>query len=94
IYGNSAARTGGVLFRNNPNWEGTGATFTMKGGRIQGGADSDGFAKNSGHDAAVGVPRSDMAKWGAGGAYTKGGVSQSGGGNIGSTSDTLIAKSK
>jgi len=31
------------------------------------------------------------AYWGTGGTYTRGGVNQSGGGNIASTNDTLIA---
>jgi hypothetical protein len=31
------------------------------------------------------------AKWGTGGTYTKGGVSQTGGSDIGTTADTLIA---
>jgi hypothetical protein len=30
-------------------------------------------------------------KWGTGGAYTEGGVSQSGGSDMGTTDDTLIA---
>jgi hypothetical protein len=33
----------------------------------------------------------NTTKWGTGGTYTKGGVSQRGGSDIGSTDDTLIA---
>jgi hypothetical protein len=74
-------------------------TFTMSGGRIQGNTDRDGFTKNilAGRDQGGTALSVDMweagvtAKWGTGGAYTKGGVSQSGGSDIGSTDDTLIA---
>ena len=92
ISGNSASWTGGVDVRY--------ATFTMKGGRIQGSTDSDGFTKNigPGEMAALSVYDS-TAKWGTGGAYTKGGVSRTGGSDIvpidadsnGGTDDTLIA---
>jgi hypothetical protein len=84
---------GGVIFLNNPNWGTSGnAMFTMKGGRIQGSADSDGFIKNTGPNAALDLDTSKAtAKWGTGGTYTKDGVSQGGGGDIGNTDDTLIA---
>jgi hypothetical protein len=94
ISGNSASHmSGGVDVRY--------ATFTLNGGRIQGSADSDGFTKNSGSaegTAALFVWDS-TATWGTGGAYTRGGVSQSGGSDIvpidadtgGRTNDTLIA---
>jgi hypothetical protein len=99
IFGNSTtspidrATSGGVDVRY--------ATFILKGGRIQGNADSDGFAKNVGsykNSAALFV-YDTTAKWGTGGAYTKGGVPQTGGGDImptdadggGGTNDTLIA---
>ncbi|MDR1231474.1 MAG: right-handed parallel beta-helix repeat-containing protein [Spirochaetaceae bacterium] len=87
ISGNTGS---GVIFRNNPNWRENDAMFTMKGGRIQGNADSDGFAKNTGTNAALDVGKGS-AQWGTGGAYTKGGVSQTSGSDIGSTDDTLIA---
>jgi len=62
---------------------GGGSAFTMEGGGI------------SGNTARVGrnlnIDSGGTAKWGTGGAYTKGGVPQSGGGNIASTDDTLIA---
>jgi hypothetical protein len=75
------------------------AVFTMSGGRIQGCTDSDGFTKNilTGNNqrgAALHVDRylpNTTAKWGTGGTYTRGGVSQSGGSDIGDTDDTLIA---
>jgi hypothetical protein len=91
ISGNSAGKGGGLAFRN---WDSSlkgGTSFTMKGGRIQGGTDSDGFAKNSGDNAAIIVNSIVTAKWGTGGTYTKGGVAQSGGSDIGTTDDTLIA---
>jgi hypothetical protein len=91
ISGNSAGKGGGIFFRNNPNYKGYGASFTMKGGRIQGGTDSDGFTKNSGTNAAIGVRSSEMAKWGTGGTYTKGGVPQTGGGDNSNSDATLIA---
>ncbi|MDR1837255.1 MAG: hypothetical protein LBQ89_06305 [Treponema sp.] len=96
IYGNSVQTStggsgaGGVFISNR-------STFIMEGGRIQGGTDSDGFTRNisrMGSDglqsAALEVSQS-TARWGTGGTYTKGGVSQIGGGNIASTNDTLIA---
>ena len=63
----------------------------MKGGRIQGNTDSDGFTKNTGTNAALYAISSTTAKWGTGGTYTKGGVPQSGGSDIGNLNDTLIA---
>jgi hypothetical protein len=73
-----------------------GGLFTLKGGRIQGGTDSDGFTANtlSGGTqigAALMNSTTTTATWGTGGTYTKGGESQSGGSDIGSTDDTLIA---
>jgi predicted outer membrane repeat protein len=67
--------------------------FTMKGGRIQGSTDSEGFTKNtaSTSGAAIYVDPDIEAKWGTGGAYTKGGVTQTGGSDIGTSDDTLIA---
>ncbi|MDR1468169.1 MAG: hypothetical protein LBT00_02625 [Spirochaetaceae bacterium] len=92
IFGNTAEDFGGVGIVN--------GTFTLKGGRIQGSTDSDGFAKNTGkYSAALRVMNNSTAKWDTGGAYTKGGVSQTGGSDIvqlesngsGGTDDTLIA---
>jgi hypothetical protein len=86
IFGNTAEDFGGVGIVN--------GTFTLKGGRIQGSTDSDGFAKNTGNNsAALRVMNNSTAKWSTSGAYTKGGVSQTGGSDIGGTSDTLIAAS-
>jgi hypothetical protein len=85
ISGNTAGESGGVRVDG---------AFTMTGGRIQGGTASDGFAANTSTDNSN---RSDAAlsastaKWGTGGTYTKGGVPQGGGSDIGNTSDTLIA---
>jgi hypothetical protein len=104
IFGNASENGGGVHVRNR-------ATFTMKGGRIQGGTDSDGFTKNTdtnsdGSSALYVHNGAATAKWGSDGTYTKGGVSQTGDGDIvelnkhlseadwdwaGSTDDTLIA---
>jgi hypothetical protein len=74
------------------------AIFTMTGGTIYGKADSlpagtdPSLANSADRDMALWVQEADVSsKWGTGGTYTKGGVSQSGGGDIGSTSDTLIA---
>jgi hypothetical protein len=90
IYGNTAKWGGGVQVEQSD------SAFTLKGGRIQGGADSDGFAKNTATDewAAFCVSKNPSAKWGAGGAYTKGGAAQSGGSDIGNSDDTLIAAPK
>ena len=99
---------GGAIYGNTANGNGGGvsilsSTFTLKGGRIQGGVDSDGFAKNTvssdGRGMAL-VVWETTTKWGTGGTYTKGGVPQSGGSDIvvdldenstGSTDETLIA---
>jgi hypothetical protein len=105
ISGNTAtcdnySEGGGVMMEG-------GATFTMEGGRIQGSTASDSFAANTlvgsnPNGAALDVGNS-TAKWGSGGTYTKGGLSQTGGGSIvdivvvddeawGGTDDTLIAE--
>jgi hypothetical protein len=84
IFGNIAEDSGGVGTVN--------GTFTLKGGRIQGSTDSGSFVKNTGNNAAaLRVMNNSTAKWGTGGTYTKGGVSQSGGSDISNTNDTLIA---
>jgi len=98
ISGNTGRFQGGVAVKG---------IFTLKGGRIQGSEDSDGFAGNTatgerGIADAIGSADSGggtvVMKWGTGGTYTKGGVPQTSGSNIvtgrGSdwgTSDTLIA---
>jgi hypothetical protein len=97
IFGNSAGEGGGVKVVHN-------GLFTLKGGRIQGGTDSDGFTKNrntdNGNSAALCVVWGGRAVWGTGGTYT-GGYSQAAGTSIvvemnpnngwGGTDDTLIA---
>jgi hypothetical protein len=72
-----------------------GGTFTMEGGTIYGkaeslpaGADAN-LANHAPRDVSLYID--GTVKWGTGGAYTKGGVPQTGGGDIGSTDDTLIA---
>jgi hypothetical protein len=66
--------------------------FTLKGGRIQGITDSDGFTKNIANDGKSAALRAlGTAEWGTGGTYTKGGVSQTSGSDIGDTDDTLLA---
>jgi hypothetical protein len=56
------------------------SVFTMSGGRIQGGTDSDGFTKNIFARRGLVALRvvASAAEWGAGGAYTRGGVPKSG----------------
>jgi hypothetical protein len=65
----------------------------LEGGTIYGASAEDGKANNSvrNSDIALAVWGDGTAKWGTGGTYTKGGVSQTGGNDIGSTGDTLIA---
>jgi hypothetical protein len=105
IYGNTAksgshSSGGGVSIRK-------GSVFTLKGGTIYGKSDSlpagtDPSIANSAQDnSALNVLGGDTvtAKWGTGGAYTKGGMDQVGDSNIvslgdndsGGTDDTLIA---
>jgi hypothetical protein len=82
IMGNSAKYAGGIHIG--------GSTFIMEGGTIYG--SSEGVnANTSSIGAAFNVADGGTAKWGTGGTYTKGGVSQTGGSVIGSTDDTLIA---
>jgi hypothetical protein len=72
ISGNSASYGGGVNVTD-------GDTFTLEGGRIQDGTDSDGFTKNTTSNTrvndAVLNKHENTANWGTGGTYTKGGVS-------------------
>jgi hypothetical protein len=73
--------------------------FIMEGGTIYGKAESlpagtdPSLANSANNNVSLHVGNLDdtTAKWGTGGAYTKDGVSQSGGSNIGGTNDTLIA---
>jgi hypothetical protein len=58
------------------------STFTMESGEITGNS----ATRNSALNLDEGT-----AKWGTGGIYTKGGVPQTGGSNIGNTNETLIA---
>jgi hypothetical protein len=81
------------------------STFTMQGGTIYGNVNSlpAGTDPSLANNAKIGSSMRVLyatAKWGTGGTYTKGGVSQTGGSNIvplnadghsGSTNDTLIA---
>jgi hypothetical protein len=89
ISGNTARSGGGVQV------SGEGTTFTLKGGTIYGSSAGDGNANTttpSNNSAALGVGGDNSsAKWGTGGTYTKGGVSQTGGSDIGRTDETLIA---
>ncbi|MDR1177696.1 MAG: hypothetical protein LBK64_02585, partial [Spirochaetaceae bacterium] len=69
-------------------------TFTMEGGRIQGSEDSDGVTKNTAtrdDGGAALFVNQGQAVWGTGGTYTQGGVDKTGGSDIGSTDDMLIA---
>ena len=83
ISGNTAADEGGGgvgVYRQ--------GTFIMIGGTIYG--SNEGNNSNTAPTGAA-VMAYGTARWGTGGTYTKGGVNQSGGGNIGNTNDTLIA---
>jgi hypothetical protein len=103
VKGDRGCNGGGVDIGEN-------STFTLKGGTIYGdtyglpaGADQS-FANiaRGGHVALYVHGDAEAANWGTGGAYTKGGVSQTGGSKIvpfskedgqsAGTSDTLIAK--
>ena len=79
--GGNDARGGGVSL----NW----GAFTMSGGTIYG--SSEGANANTAQRNAALANRNATAKWGSGGAYTKGGVPQSGGSDIGVADETLIA---
>jgi hypothetical protein len=86
------ARRGGVFVG------GEGATFTVEGGTIYGSADNlptgvDPSLANTASNNNTAALSADggTAKWGNGGTYTKGGVSQNSDSDIGSTDDTLIA---
>jgi hypothetical protein len=90
ISGNRARSAGGVAIYN--------GMLTMEGGTIYGNTGSlpvgtDPSLANIAEDAnaALGVSSQATAKWGTGGQYTKNGVSQTGGSDIGNTDDTLIA---
>jgi hypothetical protein len=68
-------------------------SFTMEGGTIYGSSAEGGNANAAPNGAAISNEGDGTreAKWGTGGAYTKGGVPQTGGSEIPSTNDTLIA---
>jgi hypothetical protein len=76
---------------------GRGGVFIMEGGTIYGSANrlpagTDASLANSAkNNASLHVFGEPLVKWGTGGTYTKGGVSQTGGSDIGGTNDTLIA---
>ncbi|MDR1468830.1 MAG: hypothetical protein LBT00_06005 [Spirochaetaceae bacterium] len=97
ISGNTA--TGGRSGNNGGGVMINAGMFILEGGTIYGSANrlpagTDASLANSANANAslhAGNPDDATTKWGSGGTYTKGGVSQSGGSNIGSTNDTLIA---
>jgi hypothetical protein len=103
--GSTFTMQGGMISGNTARTDCGGVTvidgmFIMEGGTIYGKADSlpagtDASLANNSQKGASSVlhMRKDTAtvKWGTGGTYTKGGVSQTGGSDIGTTSDTLIA---
>jgi hypothetical protein len=73
------------------------STFTLKGGRIQGGTDSDGFTKNTVTEdgdcwwaMALFIDEGSTAKWGTGGAYTQGETSYDPGGDKTGGSDIVV----
>lgn len=87
IMGNTAEeRGGGVAVTDH-------GRFTMSGGRIQGSTTDGNYTSNAAsHSSALAAGGdNETAKWGTGGTYTKGGVEQTGGSDIGSTDETLIA---
>jgi hypothetical protein len=78
------------------------STFTLSGGTIYGSAAAakagananetrDGSGKPAAGPGAALYAGDSAAKWGEGGVYTKGGVPQAGGSDIGNTDATLIA---
>jgi hypothetical protein len=92
IHGNAkTSREGGGVFVTGDGY------FEMIGGRIQGSRDSDGFTGNIDNERKAAALHLNMSrsKWGTGGTYTIGGVSQLGGSEIvahsSGTNDTLIA---
>jgi hypothetical protein len=94
--GTISANTG----RNGGVWLSNRSVFIMEGGTIYGKADSlpagtDTSLANigTGTDFGVALDVNNMAtaKWGTGGKYTKDGVSQVSGSNIGRSDETLIA---
>jgi hypothetical protein len=93
ISGNTARIGGGVrLVSESPTFTMSGGTIYGKVGSLPAGSDAKlaNIAQNGDGGAALNVSNG-TAKWGTGGTYTKGGASQSGGTDIGSTDDTLIA---
>ena len=86
---------GGGSVRVESGGRGSGSAFIMEGGTIYGDVASlpagtnASLANNAPNDISLAVD--GTAKWGKGGAYTKGGIPQTGGSDIGNTNDTLIA---
>ena len=100
VFNGSFTMSGGTIANNSRDNNGggvylaEGASFIMEGGTIYGNADSlpAGTDPSLANSARVGASLAGgTAKWGTGGTYTKGGKSQPGGSDIGSTNDTLIA---
>jgi hypothetical protein len=92
ISGNSV--NGNRVFGGGVNADGEGSVFTLKGGTIYGSSAGGGNANttvDTDDSAALNVALGVTAKWGTGGVYTKGGVSQPGDSDISNTNDTLIA---
>jgi hypothetical protein len=92
---------GGTISANTARNEGGGvsvneSTFTMEGGTIYGKAGilpvgTDASLANSARGGASLDVYESTAKWGSGGIYTIGGVSQAGSSDIGISDETLIA---
>ena len=84
---------GGVRVENSE--KGSDSAFIMEGGTIYGNTVSlpagtnARLANSAPSDESLAVD--GTAKWGTGGTYTKGGIPQTGGSDIGNTNDTLIA---
>jgi hypothetical protein len=92
--GNNDGIGGGVLIGGN-------VTFMLEGGTIYGSASSlpagtyVSLANSAPSGSAIFLEPwrvvNQIARWGTGGTYTRGGVSQTGGSNIATTNETLIA---
>ncbi|MDR2491816.1 MAG: hypothetical protein LBD20_10500 [Spirochaetaceae bacterium] len=85
VSGNTAKAGGGGVRVNNY------CSFILEGGTIYGASEGDN-ANKAKENAALDIPPEAFdIKWGASGAYTKGGVAQTAESEIGSSNDTLIA---
>jgi hypothetical protein len=93
ISGNTARNGGGVVVEAEAAFIMEGGTIYGKAGSLPAGSDANlaNIAQIDVGDAALNVNSNGTAKWGTGGTYTKSGVSQTGGTDIGATDDTLIA---